>query len=462
MSSALDPRTALDLTTTHRIHVIGVGGAGMRAIASVLAAMGHTVSGSDLRESAGLDRLRAEGVEVVVGHSADNVGTVDLVTRSTAVPDHNPEVRAATERGVPVLSRADVLAAITRVRPTVAVAGTHGKTTTSSMLAVMLTDAGLDPSFIIGGELNEIGSGAVWADDDGGWFVVEADESDGTFLQLASSAAIVTSVEPDHLAHYGGEDELVAAFDDFVDSVSGPTVVCLDDPGSAALARHGDVITYGTDPAADVVITDYEGRRSTSTFTLTRDGSELARFELATPGLHNARNATAAVALALELGASVEDLVTAAARFAGVARRFQFRGEAEGVTYIDDYAHLPSEVEAAIATAADGGWGRIVCVFQPHRFSRTRDLWQDFAGSFTGADVLVVSGIYPSGETPLPGISGALVADAVSAADPTADVRYCEHRAELSTTVAAVLRPGDVCLTLGAGDLTTLADELLG
>ncbi len=451
---------AIDLGRPMSIHVIGVGGAGMSAIASVLAAMGHTVTGSDLKAAPGLDRLRAEGVDVVVGHDAANIGDAVLVTRSTAVPDSNPEVVAAREKGVPVVSRAAVLAAISRVRPTVAVAGTHGKTTTSSMLAVILRVAELSPSFIIGGELNEIGSGAVWADADG-WFVVEADESDGTFLSLDRAAAIVTSVEPDHLSYFGGEAALRDAFAAFVDGVSGPTVLCLDDPGAAALARADGVITYGVDPRADWVISEHQSDRTSARFSLGGAGGDLGRFELATPGLHNIRNAAAAVVTARELGATVEAARTALARYAGVARRFHFRGERDGVTFVDDYAHLPGEVVAALEAARHGGWDRIVCVFQPHRYTRTAAIGPAFGHSFAGADLVIVTNVYSAGEVPLPGVTGKLVVDAVLDAEPRTELAYIPHRDDLRRYLLAHLRPGDLCLTLGAGDLTTLPDELI-
>lgn len=452
--------TEIDLTTPQRIHVIGVGGAGMRAIASVLNAMGHDVSGTDLKASPGLDRLAAEGIAVSVGHEADAVAGADLVTRSTAVPNGNPEVVAAGEAGVPVVSRAEILTAITEVRRTIAVAGTHGKTTTSSMLAVVMREASLSPSFIIGGEVNEIGSGAVWDEDDG-WFVVEADESDGTFLELASSAAIVTSVEPDHLGHYGSEDELVASFERFVDAIDGPVVVCADDEGAAALAGRPQVVTYGTSAAAGWRISEYRSTRTGASYRLTVPGGAEHDFTLATPGLHNVRNAVAATVMASSLGADIEPAQRALGRFGGVARRFQVRGERDGVTYIDDYAHLPTEVEAALEAATAGGWDRVVCVFQPHRYSRTADLWQDFATSFTAADKLVVTGIYAAGEPAIPGVNAGLVVDAVAGADPAADVQLIEHRDDLLVYLRATLVPGDLCLTLGAGDLTTVPDDLL-
>lgn len=452
--------TDLDLTTPQRVHVIGIGGAGMRAIASVLAAMGHTVSGSDLKASSGLDRLAAEGITVHVGHAEDQVGDVDFVTRSTAVGDRNPEVRSALARGIPVLSRADVLTALTHVRPTVAVAGTHGKTTTASMLAVVLVHAGLEPSFIIGGDVNEIGSGAVWSDSDTA-FVVEADESDGTFLRLHSAAAIVTSVEPDHLGHYGGEEALRRSFESFVAAVDGPTVVCVDDPGARALLTGDDVHGYGTDPSAEYRISDVESGRTSATFSLRGPQGELGSFTIASPGLHNVRNAAGAVAMALLLGAEVDDVRKGLARFAGVARRFQFRGSRDGVAFIDDYAHLPGEVSAALDAAGGGGWDRVVCVFQPHRYTRTADLGNQFGSCFEGADEVIVTGIYSAGETPIPGVSAKLVVDAIRAHQPAASVHLIEHRDDLVEHLRSALRAGDLCLTLGAGDLTTLPDELL-
>lgn len=450
----------IDLSDKLKVHVIGVGGAGMRAIASVLVAMGHEVSGSDLRSSPGLDRLRAEGVHVTVGHSADNVGEVDLVTRSTAVGSSNPEVQAATARSIPVVSRADILSAITRVRPSISVAGTHGKTTTSSMLALVMREAALAPSFIIGGELNEIGSGAVWSEPHG-WFVVEADESDGTFLALESSAAIITSVEPDHLSHYGSEEALVDAFSNFVEGVSGPVVVCLDDVGAAELDGRPNVITYGTDPRSDWVINHYVSSRASATFSITGPDGPLGSFELATPGLHNVRNATAAVVMAIEVGADVDAARRALGRFGGVARRFQLRGERDGVTFVDDYAHLPTEVEAALEAAGHGEWDRVVCVFQPHRYSRTGDLWRDFATSFDKASLVVITDIYAAGEVPLPGVNAKLIVDAVLESKGWSDLAYIPHREDLRKYLSERLRPGDLCLTLGAGDLTTLPDEML-
>jgi UDP-N-acetylmuramate--alanine ligase len=313
----------------------------------------------------------------------------------------------------------------------------------------------LRPSFIIGGEVNEIGTGAVW--DDGEWFVVEADESDGTFLELGPEAALVTNVEPDHLEHYGGFESLSDAFVRFLAEVPGPRVVCADDPLLAALAHR----TYGTSPDADYRMVDVEGGRSRVRFTVERDGLALGDVTLPVPGLHNARNACGALAMGLELGVPFEAAARALARYGGVARRFQFRGERDGVVFVDDYAHLPSEVRAALAAARDGGWRRVLAVFQPHRFSRTAALWRDFADAFVDADLVVLTDVYAAGEAPRPGVSGKLLVNAVLDAHPQARVAYLPGRSDLAPYLRRTLRPGDVCMTLGAGDITSLVDELL-
>ena len=467
-----------DLSTPLAVHIVGAGGAGMSAIATTLAAMGHKVSGSDMKHSRSLDRLQALGVDVAVGHAAANVGDdVALVAVSTAIPNSNPEVIEAIDRQIPVMRRAEVLAGITARRDTVAVAGTHGKTTTSSMLVLILIEAGLAPSFIVGGDLNEIGSGAAW--DDGRWMVVEADESDGTFLELPRYAAIVTNVEPDHLEHHGSWENLRSAFATFVANTPGPVVLCADDPEAAALAASandaapstGDgsgpaviqrrVVTYGTDPGATYQMTDLRSGRDGCTFTLAHGDEVLGRVTLPVAGEHNARNAAGALVCGLELGAPFSAGVAALARFAGVARRFEHRGSAAGVHLVDDYAHLPTEVAAAVAAGRDGGWARVVCVFQPHRYSRTEALWRDFADAFVGADLVVVTDVYASGERPRPGVSGQLIVDAVLEAHGDAAISYIPGLNDVVAWLGTELRAGDLCLTLGAGDLTTVPTRVL-
>jgi UDP-N-acetylmuramate--alanine ligase len=433
----------------------------MSAIADVLARMGHTVSGSDLKPSANLERLRGLGVRVHVGHDPALVENVDAVAISTAVPPRDPEVKAARAAGTPVLSRAEVLTAIVATRRTIAVAGTHGKTTTSSMLALILVEAGLKPSFIVGGELNEIGTGAAW--DAGEWLVVEADESDGTFLQLGAEAAIVTSVEPDHLEHYGGVGGMVDAFDRFLAQTPGVKVACADDALANDLGRKHGALTYGTAADADYRIVDLQSGREGTSFTLRQAGDRrtVGEIRLPVPGHHNARNAAAAAVTAVEIGAPFEAIARALSHYGGVARRFQFRGERNGVTFVDDYAHLPTEVRAALATAKDGGWRRVVCVFQPHRYSRTQALAGDFADAFVDADLLVVTDVYPAGEAPRPGVSGKLVVNAVLDAHPMTRVAYFPRREPLVAYLRRTLKPGDLCLALSAGDLTAVTHELL-
>lgn len=450
----------LDLTRTAGLHIVGIGGSGMSAIATVLAAMGHRVSGSDLKASPGLDRLRAAGVEVHVGHHVDHVGPeVQALTVSTAIPPTNPEVAEANRRGIPVLRRAETLAAICATRRPVAVAGTHGKTTTSSMLALVLVEAGMRPSFIIGGELNAIGTGAVWSE--GEWFVVEADESDGTFLELGAEAALVTSVEPDHLEHWGSWEALRGGFGRFLSAAPGLRVACADDPVAAELGKAAGAITYGTGDEADYRMVEVAGGRTGIGFGVEHGGRRVADVRLPVPGLHNARNACAALATALELGAPVDAVVRGLGRYTGVARRYQFRGERDGVTFVDDYAHLPGEVRQVLAAARDGGWRRVVCVFQPHRYSRMAELADDFADAFDDADVLVLTEIYGQGETPRPGVTGKRVLEAVLDAHPGRTAYWFPGRADLARNVGQVLRPGDLCLTLGAGDLTLLPGEIL-
>lgn len=448
-----------DLSAPIRVHVVGAGGAGMSAIATVLAAMGHTVTGSDLRASPVINRLAAAGIDVIVGHAAENVGDADVVTVSTAIRDGNPEVVEARRRGIPVYRRSTVLAAIAALRRCIAVAGTHGKTTTASMLALILVEAGLRPSFLIGGEVNEIGTNAVW--DEGEWLVVEADESDGTFLSLRPDIAVVTNVEPDHLDHYGSFEAMRSAFGAFLE-VAHHRVVGGDDAEALALARAQGADTVGVGADCSHRLTDLDLSRSSVAFNLTGAGGvDLGRLAVPVPGLHNARNAAVAAVAALAAGVVLDDAAAALARFAGVARRFEFRGVAGGVTFVDDYAHLPSEVEAALAAAKDGAWQRIVAVFQPHRYSRTAALSSDFGAAFAQADVVVVTDVYGAGEPPIPGVSGRLVADAVRRAEPGKPVVYRAGRAELRAEVASLLTPGDLCCTLGAGDLTSLPDELL-
>jgi UDP-N-acetylmuramate--alanine ligase len=423
--------------------------------------MGHRVSGSDEQDSPVIARLRQRGISATVGHAAGNVGPVDMVAVSTAVGAgnaENTEVAEALRRGIPVLRRAEILAAVAATRRVVAVSGTHGKTTTSAMLALALIEARMDPGFIVGASISGLGTGAGWGT--GEWLVVEADESDGTFLELAPAAAIVTSVEPDHLGHYGGFADLVGAFGRFISDVGEHCLVCADDEVARRLAHDAGALTYGTSDDATFRLTDLVLRPDGSSFTLLGHGAPL-ELKLSMPGVHNAVNAAGAASMALLLRAQRESVAASLAAFPGVARRFELRGEADGVTFVDDYAHLPGEVRAALGAARIGPWRRVVCVFQPHRYSRTADLSPDFAGAFELADLLVVTAIYGAGEEPRAGVSGKAIVEAVLDADPSRQVAWFPDRGDLRKFLRARLRPGDLCLTLGAGDLTSLPDELL-
>ncbi len=454
-----DGAPRLDLSQARRVHVVGVGGAGMSAIASVLASMGHRVTGSDLKASAATARLGAAGIEVSIGHDAAHIGDAEVVAVSTAISPTNPEVAEARRLGLPVLPRAEVLAAIAACRRCVAVSGTHGKTTTTSMLALILIEAGLRPSFLIGGDVNEIGTNAVW--DSGAWLVVEADESDGTFLFLNPEIAVVTNIEPDHLDFYGDFESLVVAFDRFCAQRPGGVVAGADNLTSAEVAARHAAATVGVSGQATFRIIDVEASGPGVSFRLLHDGVVLGSIELPVTGANIAANAAVATVAAMAVGASFDDAAHALARFAGVARRFEVRGEVDGVQFVDDYAHLPTEVSAVIEAAKAGHRGRLVVVFQPHRYSRVASLWERFADAFVGADVVIVTDVFPAGEAPVPGVTGRLVVDAVVAAHPGSDVTYMAGRSELRSALHKTLRRGDLCLTLGAGDLTSLPDELM-
>lgn len=456
----------IDLNEPQAIHIIGIGGSGMNAIAHVLLSMGHTVTGSDAADGVPVQRLRAEGATVFIGHDASNLpDKLDLVAHSTAVPKTNPEMEAALARGIPTLRRAEILQAIAAVKKTLAVAGTHGKTTTSTLLAHVLEAGNTKPSWIIGGEIVGKSGGANW--DDGDLFVVEADESDGTFVELGAYGVIVTNVEPDHLEFYGSLDDRDGAianlhkyFDRFVTDAQGPKVVCLDDEGAAELASRNDVITYGTHEDADYRIKDVQLDRFSSHFVVAHD-DEFIGVDVHIPGIHNVRNATAAFALGHQLGVDYDAAAAGVAAFRGVGRRFTLRGEVNDITFVDEYAHLPGEVRAALAAAKAGNWKRIVCVFQPHRYSRTAQVGHEFTGAFDDADVLVLNGIYSAGEQPRPGIDGHVIERAVEAGNGHPPITYVEERSELSAYVAKILAPGDLCITVGAGDITKLSDEVL-
>jgi UDP-N-acetylmuramate--alanine ligase len=444
-------------------HFIGAGGAGMSAIALVLAAQGRPITGSDLKESRYSRALEEAGVRVSIGHAAENLGDPEIVVVSSAIPETNPELAEARRRGIEVWPRARMLASLAGDRTAVAVAGTHGKTTTSSMLAVMLARLGLEPTFLIGGEIDGVGTNAESGA--GAHFVVEADESDGSFVWLEPDVAIITNIEADHLDHYGTIEHVLRAFAEFMQRVrpDGTLVVCGDDARLVEMARESGraVVTYGFDPACEVRCTALGREGVGSRFRVDlQDGSSVESV-IAVPGLHMVSNATAAIATALTLGVDAGEAAGALAAFTGVRRRFDLVGEALGVTVVDDYAHHPTEVRATVGACASLGFGRTVVLFQPHRYSRTEALADDFGGAFGDADKIVLMDVYSAGEAPVPGVSGKTLLDAVLRDDPRAQLAYLPHRGDVVPYLANTLRDGDLVLTMGAGDVTTIGPELV-
>jgi UDP-N-acetylmuramate--alanine ligase len=419
------------------------------------------VSGSDIREQPVLDRLRAAGITVFVGHDRTYVEGCDAVTSSTAVPASNTELRRADELGIPTLRRAGMLASICARARSVAVAGTHGKTTTTSMLMLALAEGGLAPSFLVGGDVSEAGTGAQWTGSD--LLVVEADESDGTHLELPLYATMLTNIEVDHLDHFGSFGAIVDSFADYLGHVEGPKVLCVDDPRCAALADEHAATTYGLSAGADFRAISVHPASGSFRFEVEHRGTALGPLELPLRGIHNVVNAVGVVAMASELGVPFAAIATALGRFGGVARRFDVRGVDGGATFVDDYAHLPTEIAAVLAAARGSGdsWKRVIAVFQPNRFNRMAVMSRDYADAFVDADVVVLTEIYASGTTPIPGVTGHLVVDAVLEAHPDAHVVWLPRRDDIVSFLAGEVGEGDVCISMGCGDIATLPDEVL-
>ncbi|MBB2912864.1 UDP-N-acetylmuramate--alanine ligase [Streptosporangium becharense] len=456
----VDPVAAGDLG---RVHFIGIGGAGMSGIARILLKRGVPVSGSDSRGSDLVNELRELGGRIHVGHAASHIKGVDTVVVSTAIRDSNPELGEALRQGVRVIPRAAALASVMAGRTGVAVAGTHGKTTTTSMLTVALQKCGADPSYCVGGQLVTTGLGAD--EGTGEVFVAEADESDGSFLMLAPDIAVVTNVEPDHLDNYGDPRAVYDSFGRFVERIAATLIVCADDPGSAALApvaraRGLKVITYGETEDADLRVGEIRPDGLGVTFEVRGHG----QVRLAVPGRHNALNAAAAIAVAGELGVSFAEIRDGLAAFTGAKRRFEAKGEAGGVAVFDSYAHHPTELAADLRAARDvvasfSGSGRVIAVFQPHLYSRTRFFADDFGTALGLADEAIVLDVYGAREDPEPGVSGALVAGKVPL--PAERVAYAPQRESVPALVAGRARPGDIVLTMGAGDVTELGPRIV-
>jgi UDP-N-acetylmuramate--alanine ligase len=449
------------------IHFVGIGGIGMSGIAEVMHNLGYSVQGSDIAEGYVIEGLRKRGIPVRIGHAAENIGEAAVVVTSTAVKRSNPEVAAALEARVPVVRRAEMLAELMRLKRTVAVAGTHGKTTTTSLIAALLDAGGIDPTVINGGIINSYGSNARLGASD--WMVVEADESDGSFLRLDGTIAVVTNIDPEHLDHYGSFEAVKEAFVEFIENVPfyGAAVLCIDHPEVQAViprVRDRRVITYGFSAQADVRgdnVTPVPGGNRFDVALRQRDGSfrRIEGIELPMPGRHNVQNALAAVAVAVEMTCPDEVIRTGFAKFAGVKRRFTKVGEVAGAAIIDDYGHHPVEIRAVLAAAREGAKGRVIAVVQPHRYTRLRDHLEDFQAAFNDADVVYAAPVYAAGEAPIDGIDSDELVKGMKARGHRSAQTVAGPEA-LAQALAETLEPGDTVVCLGAGDITKWAAGL--
>jgi UDP-N-acetylmuramate--alanine ligase len=449
------------LDGVRRVHLVGIGGAGMRNLARLFLARGVRVTGSDMKESKGLIELRELGAQIWVGHDRSRVGTPDAVIISSAIRETNAELAAARETRTPIWARQQALAAFAAGHRAIAVAGTHGKTTTTSMLAVVLEQAGADPSYLVGGDLNESGSGA--RSGAGDLFLFEADESDGSFLLARPFVGIVTNVEVDHVDFYPqGREEIERAFARFMLGCA-HVVSCGDDPGARAVRAlaGAEGLTYGRGPGNDLTVdVDGLGPQGARGRVRLPDGRVLA-LVLQVDGEHNLLNATAALAAGSLAGVDPEGAAEALATFTGVHRRFEYRGTARDAAFYDDYGHTPTEMAVTLATARRHQPHRLVALVQPHRYSRVQAMWRELGASLTEADLILITDVYGAAQDPIPGVTGALVADGVRLADPNADVRYLPHRQDLLALLDEELRPGDLVVTMGCGDVWMVGDAAL-
>ncbi len=443
------------------IHFVGIGGIGMSGIAEVLLNLGYEVSGSDLRESETTERLRKLGGRIAVGHRAENITSPHVVVISSAVTKENVEVLAAREKQIPVIPRAEMLAELMRLKYGVAIAGAHGKTTTTSMVATVLAAGGIDPTVVIGGKLNSLGTNAKLGQ--GEFLVAEADESDGSFLKLTPTIAVVTTIDEEHLDYYKDIDEIKAAFLVFINKVPfyGVSVLCLDQPHIQELIPKIEkrYRTYGMTSQADYQARDVSLKALGSTFRVMSHGEDLGWFELSVPGAHNISNSLAAIVVARELDIELETVRKALKNFSGVQRRFQIKGEVNGITVVDDYGHHPTEIKATLAAAA-AGLGRVVVVFQPHRYTRTQHLLENFFTSFNQADKLIIMDIYAAGEKPIPGVSGQALYEGVKKHGHK-DASFISDRGQVLERLAESVKKGDLVLTLGAGDVWKIGEQLV-
>ena len=449
------------------IHFVGIGGIGMSGIAEVMHHLGYKVQGSDQNDSYVTEALRKRGIPVMIGQSADNLGDAAVVVCSTAIREDNPEIQAAAEKRLPRVRRAEMLAELMRMQMTVAVAGTHGKTTTTSMIAAMLDAGGIDPTVINGGIINSYGSNARLGKSD--WMVVEADESDGSFLRLDGTIAVVTNIDPEHLEHYGDFDAVKDAFVEFVENVPfyGLAVMCVDDPdvqGVLSRIRDRRIVTYGTSALADLRADNIVPEKGGSRFDVSVLGKDSERRTIEgvfvpMPGRHNVLNALAAIAVGLEFGFGDDVVRGGFKNFSGVKRRFSKVGEIEGTTIIDDYAHHPVEIRSVLGAAREAAEERVIAVVQPHRYSRLRDLMEDFQNAFNDADVVFVAPVYPAGEEPLEGVDANALAEGLRSRGHRL-VKTVEGPADLADSLRDLAADGDIVVCMGAGDITKWAAGL--
>jgi UDP-N-acetylmuramate--alanine ligase len=446
------------------VHFVGIGGVGMSGLAEILRSLEFDVSGSDMRENETCRRLRTLGVRVDIGHRADNVCGVDVVVYSSAIQADNPELTEARALGIPVIGRAEMLAELMRVKYGVAIAGSHGKTTTTSLVATVLRAAGLDPTVVVGGKMAALGSNARLGAGD--LLVAEADESDGSFLRLTPTIAVVTNIDPEHLDHYGTHDRIKDAFIEFAARVPfyGLAVLCLDHPHVQDILpkiprRH---VTYGVSPQSDYAARGVQFRGLETSFNAYRRGEPLGGFTVKMPGAHNVLNCLATIAVADELEVPLDVTKQALSTFGGVARRFTVVGNVGGIVLVDDYGHHPAEIRATLDAARrayPGDDHRVVVAFQPHRYTRTRDLFDDFSRAFNQADVLLVTDVYAAGESPIPGVSAERLVQSIREHGHH-DARWVADKAELPEALEKLVRPGDVVIALGAGDVNASVREL--
>lgn len=447
---------------TEKIHFVGIGGAGMSGLARIYLRKGYRVSGSDIKESKMTALLRREGAEIFIGHYQDNINGAGMVVVSSAILGSNPELSIAEKRGIPVLARAELLAQLSEGKTTIAISGTHGKTTTTSMAATVLSDCGYDPTFIIGGELNDIGSNARFGNGD--FLVAEADESDGSLLYLHPQYNIITNVEADHLDYYGTYENVLRIFTQFLSQrdPQGENFVCGDDDNLKKVAVESGLsyVAYGLSPDNLVHARNVRLGRMSSFFEAYKNQTKLGNITLQVPGAHNVRNALGVIALAERLEIDMSDTAKSLAEFTGVQRRFQIIGRSNGIDVVDDYAHHPTEVEATIKAAHDGSWNRIITVFQPHRYSRTQYFYSDFGRCFNNSDIVVITDVYGAGEKPIPGVSSKLIVDSVLESKSKAEVIYLPHKSDIKPYLLSHARPGDLVLLMGAGDIGGLGPDL--